>query len=371
LSKQTSTNERPKLPLTRLGDTGLIVSRPSLGCMMIGDAVEEHVGKLFALSIASREHSIKILDEYYNRGGNFLDTANIYDDGGSERVIALWLKKKSEEGIKDIRDKIVITTKCNFPFGTDINQRGLSRKAIIRAIEESLDNLQTDYVDLYLCHGYDPLTPLNEVLQVFNQLILEGKIRYWGVSNWPVSRLVQAVERCRANGWIPPCNAQMQYSLLSRDIEIEFIDACIEYGISITAYSPLSSGWLTGRVTRETGVKSSERAQFWKNLGLITSEEKAYDIIDSLTKVAKGVGRSPSQVALRFLTDYNPKVQIIPIIGSAKLQHIEDGLDSETLNVPSESIKTLNEISKIPPPYPMNLFPMFTSFRKLNYNYYQ
>jgi len=361
LSKQTSTNERPKLPLTRLGDTGLIVSRPGLGCMMIGDSEEEHMGS-FGFTIASREHSFKILDEYFNRGGNFLDTANGYDAGGSERVIALWMNKKKEEGIKDIRDKLVIATKCFFPFGTDNNQRGLSRNAIIRALEESLANLKTNYLDLYLCHAYDPLTPLNETLQVFNQLILEGKIRYWGVSNWPAIRLVQAVERCRSNGWIPPCNAQMQYSLLCRDIEFDFVDACIEYGIAITAYSPLASGWLTGRVTRETGAKNSERAQFYKNMGFLTSEEKAYSIIDSLVGVSKGVGISPSQVALRFLTDNNPKVQIIPIIGSGKLNHIEDGMDSETFNIPKESITTLNEASKPTPPYPNSFFCHFVFF---------
>jgi len=279
------------------------------------------------------------------------------------------VNKKREEGVVDIRDRIVITTKCFFPFGTDINQRGLSRKAIVRSVEESLEKLQTDYIDLYVCHAYDTTTPLNETLQVFNNLIQEGKIRYWGVSNWPAVRIVQAVERCRANGWIPPCNAQMQYSLLCRDIEVDLIDVCMEYGIAITAYSPLSSGWLSGKVTRENGVKDSERAQFFSKMGFITSEEKAYDIIDCLLEVSKEVNRPPSQVAIRFLVDYNPRVQIIPILGSAKLNHIEDGMDTETFTLPIEAITALHEVSKNRPPYPSSFFAITQNIKKLDINY--
>jgi len=237
-----------------------------------------------------------------------------------------------------------------------------------RACEESLARLQTNYIDLYICHSYDSLVPLDETLWTFNQLIVEGKIRYWGVSNWPAYRLVQAVERCRANGWIPPCNAQMQYSLICRDIETDFVNACIEYGICITAWSPLAGGWLTGRLRRDNVDQDSERANVFKKMGLLTSEERAYNIIDKLVEVSGQLNRPCSQIALRFLIDNNPRVQVIPIIGSAKVHHMSDGMDSETWTLPRESIEALDEVSRNPVGYPNNFYNMMR--RQVDVNYY-
>jgi aryl-alcohol dehydrogenase-like predicted oxidoreductase len=313
--------------------------------------------------------SFQILDEYFSRGGNFLDTANAYDGGGSEKVIGLWLlKKRDVDGIRDIRDKIIIGTKCFFGFGDDVNQKGLSRRAMFRSCEESLNRLQTDYIDLLICHSYDNLTPLDETLWTFNQLIVEGKIRYWGVSNWPAFRIAQAVERCRANGWITPCNAQMQYSLISREIELDVVDVCIEYGIAITAWSPLAGGWLTGRIRRDNTDTDIERAHGFKNMGLLTSEDKAYSIIEKLLEVSTEINRPPSQISLRYIVDYNPRVQVIPIIGSAKLNHLSDGMDCETFTLSKESIDALHEVSKNPIPYPNNFYQMMK--RKVDHDYY-
>jgi len=256
-------------------------------------------------------------------------------------------------------------------FGGLDNLKGLSRSSILRSVENSLERLQTSFIDLYIAHSYDPLTPLDETLRTFNQLIHDEKIRYWGVSNWPATRIVQAVERCKANGWVLPCNAQMQYNLLCRDIEVDLIEVCIEYGICITAWSPLASGWLTGRVNRNIGQKDSERAQFYKNMGFLTSEERAYDIIDKLIEVSSGVGRHPSQVSLRFLIDSNPRAQIIPIIGSGKLEHIIDGMHSESFHLSKESLEALGEVSKPPLPYPYTFVNFSGRLRKIDINYYQ
>jgi len=277
-------------------------------------------------------------------------------------------EKKDVDGVKDIRDRIVIGTKCFFAFGDDDNQKGLSRQAMYRACNDSLARLQTDYIDIYICHSYDNLVPLEETLWTFNQLILEGKIRYWGVSNWPAFRIVQAVERCRANGWIPPVNAQMQYSLISREIEFDVIDVCIEYGIAITAWSPLAGGWLTGRIRRDNVDQDTERLHNFKALGLLTSDEKAYNIIDKLLEVSSQINRPPAQIALRYLIDFNPRAQVIPIIGSAKVHHMSDGMDSETFTLTRENLDVLHEVSKLPYSYPNNFYYMMK--RKVDHDFY-
>jgi len=276
-------------------------------------------------------------------------------------------KKREEENVVDIREKVVIATKVFFPYGNDVNQRGLSRAGILNAVTASLQRLQTDYIDLYIAHSFDLLTPIEETIRTFNQLIHDGKIRYWGVSNWPAVRIVQAVERCSKYGWIPPCNAQMQYSLLFRDIETDLIDVCAEYGISITAWSPLASGWLTGKVTRTTKTKDSERAQFFSKFGFI-NEERAYDIIDKLIEVSSSINKSPSEVAIRFLIDYNTKAQIIPIIGGAKLDHISQGMDTEKFTLQKEHIDAIHEVSKRPIPYPNSMVAFGSSSRKVDIN---
>ena len=214
-----------------LGSTGTIVSAHCLGTMTFGAESDE-------------ETAHAQLDLFVERGGNFIDTADVYSGGRSEEIIGRWLAARP-----GMRDRIVVATKGRFPMGDAPNDAGLSRTHLGRALDASLRRLGVDVVDLYQAHAWDPLTPIEETLGFFDDAVRAGKIRYAGVSNFVAWQLQKAA--LLAGDAAPIVTLQPQYNLLVRDIELEIVDVCRNEGIGILPWSPLAGGWLTGKYTRD------------------------------------------------------------------------------------------------------------------------
>ncbi|HTC33098.1 MAG TPA: aldo/keto reductase, partial [Bryobacteraceae bacterium] len=215
--------------LRNLGRSGLRVSPLCLGAMNFGN---EQFG-------CDEKASIPIIDAYLDAGHNFIDTANVYSGTKSETIVG--------KAVKNRRDAVVIATKASSPLGPGPFDSGSSRKHLMKACEDSLRRLDTDYIDLYQMHRYDETTPVEETLSTLNDLVRQGKVRYIGVSNWTASQIVEACSIIVANGWEPLVSMQPQYSILSRDIEVEILPACRKFGLGVIPWSPLAGGMLTGK----------------------------------------------------------------------------------------------------------------------------
>src|SRR5690606_410779 len=213
-----------------MGRTGMRVSELCLGAMTFGRETTE-------------ADSHAILDRFVELGGNFIDTADVYSRGLSEEITGRWLSQKN-------RDDLVIATKVRFPMGEGPNDLGLSRKHIMSAVENSLRRLRTDYIDLYQVHCWDHITPLEETLSTLDVLVKSGKVRYIGVSNYTGWQLQKAIDMSRHNGWEPYTCLQPQYNLLTRTMEWELTDVCLNEGVGIIPWSPLRGGWLSGKFRR-------------------------------------------------------------------------------------------------------------------------
>src|SRR5208337_696906 len=185
----------------------------------------------------------RMLDRFVEAGGNFIDTANVYNDGVSEEIIGRWLKDKH-------RDDFVIATKVRFPMGEGPNDVGLTRKHILAAVEESLRRLGTTYIDLYQVHVWDEFTPLEETLSTLNMLVQSSKVRYIGASNFTGWQLQNAIDMSKQKGWEPFCCLQPQYNLLCRSTEWEVLPVCEHEGLGVIPWSPLLGGWLSGKFHR-------------------------------------------------------------------------------------------------------------------------
>ncbi len=261
----------------------------------------------------------------YERGVNFIDTANVYAKGAAEEVLAPVLK-----GLH--RDALVLATKVYFPMGMSPNERGLSRKHIRDQIHASLRRLQTDYVDLYQCHRYDTETPIEETAQMMDDLVRQGKILYWGVSEWNADHIVSAVNLCRARGWAVPISNQPQYSALWRRIEDRVLPVCEQYGIGNVVWSPLAMGILTGKYTdaahppagtRAAGSSADMMEDYFK--------QNVLDAVQRLKPLAQRAGCSLSQVALAWCLR-QPAVTSV-IVGATKIQHVDDNVGAADLHV--------------------------------------
>ena len=316
-----------------LGRTGLRVSELCLGTMTFGREADE-----------ATSHAI--LDRFVAAGGNFIDTANVYGRGKSESVVGNWLKGQP-------RDKQVIATKVRFRMGDGPNEIGLGRKHIRDAVVASLSRLQTDYIDLYQTHCWDPVTPLEETLSALNDLVREGLVRYIGASNHTGAQLQRAIETSRRHGWAPYTCLQPQYSLLCRSTEWELLPLCHEEGLGVIPWSPLRGGWLTGKYHRGmaepphgTRVGDQEDGTSWN----ANNNEHTYGVLDALEAVAQEVGRSQSQVGLRWVLQ-RPGVTA-PIIGARTIAQLDDNLGAATFFLSDEQVARLDAASAVAPPYP-------------------
>lgn len=312
-----------------LGRSGLRVSPFCLGAMTFGEDLGGNVG-------ASVEQSEAILARYLELGGNFIDTANAYTFGHSEKIIGDFFQQG-----KGKRDRVVLATKFFMNlFAGDPNGGGAGRKAIVAQCEESLRRLQTDYIDLYYLHNWDRFTPLEETMRALDDLIRSGKVRYAGISDAPAWKVAQAQVMAHFRDWNPSIALQIEYSLLERTVEGELVPMAQELGLGVLPWGPLKSGALTGKYTRANGTKM----QGLRGARLGDFPEKWYDVIDGVAEVAAECGAESSTVALAWLK-VRPGVSAV-IIGARTLPQLEANLKALDLTLSGEQIASLDEVSK-------------------------
>ena len=313
---------------TTLGHTGLTVSRICLGCMSYGNPA----WRPWVLDEAAAQPFFRAA---LDAGINFFDTADMYSLGVSEEVLGRALKDFGPS-----RDKVVIATKVFYPVGDDPNQRGLSRKHIMHAIDDSLRRLGTDYVDVYYIHRFDPETPIEETMQALHDLVRAGKVLYLGASSMPAWRFGKMLSTADANGWTRFAVMQNHYNLMYREEEREMIPLCLEEGIGVVPWSPLARGLLAGKNRPETprGRTDIYRKQIYgEEIG-----EADARVIERLEEVAKEQGVAPARIALAWLLQ-KPGVTA-PIVGASKPRHLEDALAALEVRLPAEAITALEEV---------------------------
>jgi aryl-alcohol dehydrogenase-like predicted oxidoreductase len=319
-------------PLFRsLGRTGLKVSPLGLGAMTFGWG-------------ADKETSRRLFDTYRNTGGNFVDTADLYSGGTSEE----WLGEMIEE--TKSRDAIVLATKFSFNAQQgNPNAGGNGRKNILRAIDGSLRRLKTDYIDLYIMHTWDRVTPVEEVASTLNDLVRSGKVRHIGLSDVPAWYASRYTTIADLRGWERPASLQLEYSLVSRSLEREHLPFAQELGISITPWSPLGSGFLSGKFRRVDGkITGAGRVLEMKDSGNPTLEkfakrEQNWKVLEVLIRVAEELGKPPAEVALAWVMG-RPCVTST-LVGATRVDQFEKNLASMSLVLPDEIRRALDEAS--------------------------
>ncbi|GFO26584.1 4-deoxy-l-erythro-5-hexoseulose uronic acid reductase [Plakobranchus ocellatus] len=343
-------SEESKVKYTFVGKSGLKVSNICLGTMTFGDNQMDRPGQ------TDESLSHQIIDRFAAYGGNFIDTADIYGRGNSEKIVGTWLEKQP-------RENFVVATKCRFnmdPAGNK-NAVGLSRRHITSSIENSLKRLHTDYVDIYQTHAFDNATPLEETLRTLDDLVRCGKIRYPGVSNvtgWQLDKIVQTQTRLGVN---PIVSLQQQYNLACRESELEPFQVCKNEGIGVLPWSPLKGGLLTGKVKRDTKptegrvgwVAQDEKRQMQSAPAYSNLPSKVFDIIDTAEAIGKKHGRSIAQVALRWLLQKDVTTSII--IGATSLAQLDQNMGVSEWSLSAEEMNQLDEVSALELPYPYEM----------------
>ncbi|MBQ9890812.1 MAG: aldo/keto reductase [Firmicutes bacterium] len=278
--------------------TGLIVSRMCLGTMMFGGQTEKEAAK-------------DIIKAALDGGVNFFDTANIYNGGASEEIVG--------EALKDSRSDVIIASKVGAGRPGVPNGNGLGRKHMLKSLEASLKRLGTDYLDIFYCHAPDHITPAEEIIQTMDLLIKQGKIRYWGVSNFAAWEICSIIEKARAMNCAAPVVTQSVYNLLTRGADEELIPFVKSYGIGMVPFNPLAGGLLTGKHSRESAADNTRFtrdkmyfARYWK--------DQNFDAIDLLKGVADEAGISLIELAVRWLLS-EPAITA-PILGVSRREQI-------------------------------------------------
>jgi len=319
-----------------LGNSGLRVSEVSLGTMTFGE--DWGWG-------SPKDESRKIYDTYRAAGGNFIDTANIYTNGSSENLLG--------EFIHDHRQSVVLATKyTNANAGTDPNAAGNHRKSMVQALEASLRRLKTDYIDLYWLHIWDQMTPVEEIMRAFDDLVSQGKVLYIGVSDAPAWWIAQANTLADLRGWTQFVGLQIEYSLIERSVERELIPMAKAFKLGLVAWSPLAGGLLSGKYHSGgagDGRYSSEMAKAFQRTG-----EPIDRIVAAVKKVGQEVSRSPAQVALAWLRYRD--IPVMPIVGARRLSQLEDNLASLELELTPGQVSWLDQASAIEMGFPHDFY---------------
>jgi aryl-alcohol dehydrogenase-like predicted oxidoreductase len=298
------------------------------------------------------DDSYALLDRFAEAGGNFIDTANVYSRGISETIVGRWLKEKR-------REDYVIATKVRWPMGDAPNDQGLSRKHILAAVDASLSRLQTDYIDLYQIHGWDPGAAMEETLGTLHKLVGSGKVRYIGASNVTGWQLQKFMDLSKQMGWEGFVSLQPLYNLLDRSIEWELLPVCENEGVGVIPWSPLRGGWLSGKYHRGMdGPPSGSRVEKaeeegWSEAWNAYNNEHTWSVIDELFAVAEEADKTPAQVALNWVLN-RPGITA-PIIGVRKMSHLEDNLGAAEFTLTDDQMARLNEVSAKRLPYPYEM----------------
>jgi aryl-alcohol dehydrogenase-like predicted oxidoreductase len=313
-----------------MGRTGLEVSEIAFGTWRFGR--ETAAGNLEI----DREQAHELLDTYEDAGGRFIDTADVYGGGESERWIGEWLEGRN-------RDEFVIASKIFWPTREgDPNAHGLSRKHLRNQVETMLDRLGTDYLDLLYIHRWDENTPARELMRSLNGFVDDGRVHYLGASTFEPNgwRISRANEIARQHGWEPFTVTQPRYNLVDREIEAEYLEMCRELDIGVIPWSPLAQGFLTGKYERDADMPEDSTASDsdrWEDQYLT---DENFDVLDVVQEVADAVDASPAQVALAWQT-HHPDVTV-PIVGARTTDQLEENLRAATISLSDEQVERLS-----------------------------
>src|SRR5580700_2647887 len=320
-----------------LGNSGLRVSEASLGTMTFGE--DWGWG-------SSKDEAQTIYETYREAGGNFIDTANVYTNGTSEKFVG--------EFIRGHRESVVLATKySNAASSGDPNAAGNHRKSMMQALEASLKRLQTDYIDLYWVHIWDGITPVEEVMRGLDDIVRQGKVLYVGISDAPAWWIAQANTLAELRGWTQFIGLQIEYSLIERTVERELILMAKALSLGVLAWGPLARGVLTGKYHGE-GTADGGRMTNEIMKEFLPGEQRAAPVISAVKSVSTQVGRSMGQVALAWLRYQT--VPVIPIIGARKVSQLRDNLASLNLELSAEQLKSLDGASRIEPGFPQSIY---------------
>jgi aryl-alcohol dehydrogenase-like predicted oxidoreductase len=318
----------------RLGKTGLMVSELCLGCMTFGRELDE-------------EGSRAMISRFLDAGGNFVDTADVYERGVSEEIVG--------RALRDVRrEDVVLATKVRFPMGDGPNDVGLSRKHVLAGCDASLERLGTDYIDLYQVHCWDAATPLEETLSALTDLVRAGKVRYVGVSNFTGWQLMKALYVSELRGFERFVSLQPQYSLVERNIEREILPVCREVGLGVIPWSPLGGGFLSGKYRRGEGPVQGSRIaeavesmeEHWDR----RATERNWRTLDVMGEISEETGKSYAQVSLNWLL--RQEAVTAPIVGARRMEQLEDNLGAVGWELSEEQVARLSEASAIEEVYP-------------------
>lgn len=316
----------------KLGKSGVRVSEICLGTMTFGVSADAAEAK-------------RIVDVAFEAGVNFIDTANTYAGGMSERYTGMALKGR--------RDQVVLATKFTNPTGPGPNDSGGSRVHIMRAVEDCLERLQTDWLDIFYVHHVERLTPWEETLRALDDLVHQGKVHYIACSNYPAWRMADALWISETKNLAKFVCYQPQYNLVTRDIEAELVPFCLDKGLGIVCWAPLASGFLTGKYKPgQRSVEGTRSAEGWLFHERFFSA-RADETLRTLLEVAEAVGKSPAQVALRWALDM-PGITSA-IAGARTAAQFRDSCGASGWHLPEELQARLSEVSYLPPRYPISM----------------
>lgn len=308
-----------------LGNTGVLVSELCLGTMTFGSDADEN-------------ESRQIFHKCRDVGINFFDCSNNYSNGKSEIILG--------KLIQDCRDDVIITSKVSQRIGKDVNAIGSSRRHIMLSIEQSLVRLNTDRIDIYFIHHFDPLTSIEETLRALDDLVRQGKVLYLGVSNWAAWQIAKALGISEKNVLARFECIEPMYNLLKRQAEVEILPLALSEKLGVIPYSPLAAGLLTGKYTngnQSVQGRISQKVQYTKRY----SDTKYYKIAKKFTSYAQELGVKPASLALHWVMS-NPAVTA-PIIGARNLSQLEDSLGAISLHVKPETLEYITKLSNTPP----------------------
>ena len=322
-----------------LGNTGLLVSRLSLGAMTFGGGK----GLYKAIGALDQAGADELVKASIEGGINFFDTADVYSEGESERTLG-----QSFKNLNIDRKDIVLATKVYSRVGPGRNDVGASRGHIMDAVEASLQRLQTDHIDLYQIHANDPATPIEESLRALDNLVTQGKVRYIGVSNWQAWKIAKALGISELRNFTRFETLQAYYSIAGRDLERELAPLLEAEKIGLLVWSPLAGGLLSGKFSRENQKpEGSRRSEFDFP---IVDKERTWKILDAMAPIAKAHNCSPARISLAWLLT-RPVVTSI-IIGAKRISQLQDNLAAVELKLTEDEIKRLDEVSALPLEYP-------------------
>ena len=321
-----------------LGNTGLAVSEICLGTMTFG-------GKGYWTAIGELDQTVadQIVARALDAGVNFIDTADVYSEGLSEEITGQAMKNSGRA-----RSDIVLATKVFGVVGPGRNDLGVSRGHIMDGVKASLKRLGTDYIDLYQIHGTDPITPIEETVRAMEDLVRQGHIRYWGVSNWQAWRIAKAIGVADKLDATKPATLQAYYTIAGRDLEREIAPLLEAEKMGLMVWSPLAGGFLSGKYSRDgAGPNDARRLNF--DFPPI-NKDRAFDCIDVMREIADARGVSVARIALAYVL--NKSFVMSVIIGAKTTEQLDDNLAAVDIELTDDEMEKLDAVSALPPEYP-------------------